>query len=99
MAAASSQGRGLAEGFFPLTPALSMNLPIANCQLPIANCLEGRGSWSQCAVDKPWRLSMNRPAYGRRILDEVGEALTPSLFMRSYVPSKHKITNTLSYYV
>src|SRR6266498_3791975 len=37
-----------------------MNLPIANCQLPIANCLEGRGSWSQCAVDKPWRPPMNR---------------------------------------
>src|SRR5438093_741238 len=41
------------------SPPLSMNLQIADCRLPIANCLEGRGSWSQCAVDKPWRLSMN----------------------------------------
>src|SRR6266516_2850217 len=32
----------------------------SDCRLPIANCLEGRGSWSQCAVDKPWRLFMNR---------------------------------------
>src|SRR5882672_2243165 len=40
--------------------------PIADCRLPIANCLEGRGSWSQCAFDKPWRLSINHRCFPRR---------------------------------
>ncbi len=41
-----------------------MNLPIADCGLRIADCELRQGSWSQGAVNKPWRLSMNLVASG-----------------------------------
>src|SRR5439155_18141223 len=39
----------------------------ASCPVPSWEGL-GVGSWSQCAVIKPWRLSMNQPAH-REVLE------------------------------
>src|SRR6266480_3043374 len=66
MRAYTDNRRSEVNGDWPaLTPALSMNRPPHPVPLPLRGgegarrAGEGGGSWSRCAVGKPWELSMN----------------------------------------